>query len=94
VQNESGGANGTHGAPRTTAVQNEPGGATGTHGAPRTTAVQNEPGGATGTHGAPRNPQTGEAIVLTARRVLVFKASDLFRLALNTRRDGTVATAE
>jgi integration host factor subunit alpha len=41
-----------------------------------------------------RNPQTGEAIVLTARRVLVFKVSDLFRVALNTRRDGTVATAE
>ena len=32
-----------------------------------------------------RNPQTGEQLALAARRILVFKASPVLRLALNPR---------
>jgi integration host factor subunit alpha len=35
-----------------------------------------------------RNPQTGEPIVITARRVLNFKASQLLKQALNEELDG------
>lgn len=31
-----------------------------------------------------RNPQTGEAITITARRILTFKPSSLLRAAVNT----------
>jgi integration host factor subunit alpha len=40
-----------------------------------------------------RNPQTGEAIVLAARRVLAFKESQVVKLALNPRRDDGAAEA-
>jgi len=33
-----------------------------------------------------RNPQTGEGITITARNVLAFKPSQVFRKALNQRR--------
>lgn len=36
-----------------------------------------------------RNPQTGEPIVITERRVLNFKASQLLKQALNEDRDGS-----
>jgi integration host factor subunit alpha len=39
-----------------------------------------------------RNPQTGEPIVITARRVLSFKASQLLKQALND--DGTPASGQ
>jgi integration host factor subunit alpha len=35
-----------------------------------------------------RNPQTGDPITITERRVLSFKASQLLKLALNDERDG------
>jgi integration host factor subunit alpha len=35
-----------------------------------------------------RNPQTGDPIVITERRVLNFKASQLLKLALNDEREG------
>src|SRR5262245_39755185 len=35
-----------------------------------------------------RNPQTGDPIVITERRVLNFKASQILKHALNTRVDG------
>ena len=35
-----------------------------------------------------RNPQTGNPIVITERRVLNFKASQLLKQALNDRREG------
>ena len=35
-----------------------------------------------------RNPQTGEPIVITERRVLNFKASQILKHALNTRAGG------
>src|SRR3954469_6108712 len=40
-----------------------------------------------------RNPQTGDPIIITARRVLNFKASQLLKQALNDEADanGTVA---
>lgn len=41
-----------------------------------------------------RNPQTGEAITLTARRVLAFKESPLLKVALNPRRDDRAAAEE
>jgi len=34
-----------------------------------------------------RNPQTGDPIVITERRVLNFKASQLLKQALNDRRE-------
>ena len=35
-----------------------------------------------------RNPQTGEPIILAARRVLTFKECQVLKLALNPRKDG------
>src|SRR5688572_26761740 len=40
-----------------------------------------------------RNPQTGEPIVITERRVLNFKASQLLKHALNTRSGGASEVA-
>ncbi|MCC6899146.1 MAG: integration host factor subunit alpha [Polyangiaceae bacterium] len=39
-----------------------------------------------------RNPQTGDPIVITERRVLNFKASQLLKQALNEEREGAPAT--
>lgn len=39
-----------------------------------------------------RNPQTGEPIVITSRRVLNFKASQLLKLALNDEEPGAPGT--
>jgi integration host factor subunit alpha len=41
-----------------------------------------------------RNPLTGEPLVITARRVLVFKESPVLKLALNPREDGKDVAAE
>jgi integration host factor subunit alpha len=41
-----------------------------------------------------RNPQTGERLVLAARRILVFKTSPILKLALNPREDDQAAAAE
>lgn len=41
-----------------------------------------------------RNPQTGEPIVITARRVLNFKASQLLKQALNAESDGVPGAAD
>jgi integration host factor subunit alpha len=38
-----------------------------------------------------RNPQTGDPITITERRVLNFKASQLLKLALNDEQDGSGA---
>jgi len=38
-----------------------------------------------------RNPQTGDPIVITERRVLNFKASQLLKMSLNEDRDAAVA---
>lgn len=35
-----------------------------------------------------RNPQTGEAIQISERRVLTFKSSQILKLALNSKKDG------
>ena len=40
-----------------------------------------------------RNPQTGEAIVITGRRVLSFRPSNILKLALNTRAAEATADA-
>ena len=39
-----------------------------------------------------RNPQTGEAIEISERRVLTFKASQILKLALNAREGEAPAT--
>jgi integration host factor subunit alpha len=39
-----------------------------------------------------RNPQTGDPIVITERRVLNFKASQLLKMSLNEDRDGVLAS--
>src|SRR5229473_2209555 len=39
-----------------------------------------------------RNPQTGDPIVITERRVLNFKASQILKHALNARTDGAGAS--
>jgi integration host factor subunit alpha len=41
-----------------------------------------------------RNPQTGESLVLAERRVLLFKASPVLKLALNARLDDKDVAAE
>ena len=41
-----------------------------------------------------RNPQTGNPIVITERRVLNFKASQILKHALNQRADDTATAAE
>jgi integration host factor subunit alpha len=41
-----------------------------------------------------RNPRTGESLVLTARRVLVFKESPILKRALNPREDVGADAAE
>ena len=41
-----------------------------------------------------RNPQTGEPLIVSARRVLVFKESQLLKHALNPRDDNQAAAAE
>ena len=41
-----------------------------------------------------RNPQTGEPITITERRVLNFKASQLLKQALNGAEDAPVGAAE
>lgn len=40
-----------------------------------------------------RNPQTGDAIKISERRVLTFKASQILKLALNPRTDEAGAAA-
>ena len=40
-----------------------------------------------------RNPQTGEVIAISARRVLTFKPSQVLKNAVNFSTDGTASTA-
>lgn len=41
-----------------------------------------------------RNPQTGDAIKISERRVLTFKASQLLKVALNARADDVVTSTQ
>ena len=41
-----------------------------------------------------RNPQTGEPLVLAARRVLTFKGCQVLKLALNPREDSRATAVE
>jgi len=41
-----------------------------------------------------RTPQTGESLILAERRVLVFKASQILKIALNLRDSDQASAAE